>query len=347
MKSELKARLLLFSSVLLVSGVISAAPGVVPTAYDYRRIEYSQTEEYGGATIESGSIYYFSTGSTTGVFDEAVSNSVGEVSQNSFAPKNTVHYGPVFLHGTGSAHGATVYIDNQVINSLKSRYEVSLTPTETFTGTLSGMLSSYINTFEPELFPPHVTVKLYESSPLGTVIWSFEAPLNANEFYGNGAFSYTGTFAANQQYALVIEASAWSNQYGEDSGGSWDFSFTQDIPTVEIDVLPNDATNKVYPNKGGNLPVAVLSSAEFDATQVDPATLRFAVEEAAVVGEVSISDVDGLFGDDTTARFKVGEAGILCNDTEVTLAGSTYAGEPFAGTDSIDASECETGCHAY
>jgi hypothetical protein len=343
MRSELKARLLLFLSALLVSGVVSAGPGVVPTAWDYRRIEYKQVEEYGGAVVDSGTISYFSTGSTTGIFDESVSNTVGSVSQNSFAPKNTVNYGPVFLHGAGSAHGAAVDIDNPVINTLKNQYEVSLTPTETFTGTLSGTLISYLHVFDPEVFNPHVTVKLYEDSPLGSLIWSYEAPVNIF----NGEFSYTGAFVANQQYALVITASAWSNQYAEASGGSWEFTFTQHIPVVEIDVLPGDEANKVYPNKGGNLPVAVLSSAEFDATQVDPVTLRFAVEEAAVVGEVSISDVDGLFGDDTTARFKVGEAGILCNDTEVALTGSTYAGEPFAGTDSIDASECETGCHAY
>jgi hypothetical protein len=122
----------------------------------------------------------------------------------------------------------------------------------------------------------------------------------------------------------------------------------QEPTPVSIDVLPGDAANQVYPNKTGRLPVAILGSAEFDATQVDPATLRFGVAQATIAEPVTISNVDGLHGDDTVARFNVAETGILCNDTEVTLTGATYAGEPIAGTDTIDATQCETGgCHEY
>ena len=118
--------------------------------------------------------------------------------------------------------------------------------------------------------------------------------------------------------------------------------------TVNIDVLPGNASNVVYPNKAGKLPVAVLGSAEFDATQVDPAKLRFGPAAAAPTGAVVISNVDGLHGDDTTAKFPVEASGILCNDTEVTLSGETYAGQLITGTDAIDATQCETGgCHAY
>lgn len=116
---------------------------------------------------------------------------------------------------------------------------------------------------------------------------------------------------------------------------------------VDIDVLPGDPANIVFPNKSGELPVAVLGSPTFDATQVDPATLAFGAAAAAPVGPVTITNVDGLYGDDTVADFEVGEVGILCNDTEVTVSGSTYAGQSFTGTDSIDATQCETGCHAY
>lgn len=121
-----------------------------------------------------------------------------------------------------------------------------------------------------------------------------------------------------------------------------------EVFNVQIDVLPGDAANKVYPNKTGKLPVAVLSSAEFDGTQVDPATLKLGPAEASIAEAVSIEDADGANGNDTLARFNVEETGILCNDTEVVLSGETYAGEPIAGFDTIDATECETGgCHAY
>jgi subtilisin family serine protease len=117
---------------------------------------------------------------------------------------------------------------------------------------------------------------------------------------------------------------------------------------VDIDVLPGDAANVVYPNKNGKLPVAVLGSAEFDATQVDPATLSFGPAGAGIAEAVSISNVDGLHGDDTVARFNVEETGIACNDTEVGLSGETYSGQLIVGTDTIDATQCEAGgCHAY
>jgi hypothetical protein len=133
------------------------------------------------------------------------------------------------------------------------------------------------------------------------------------------------------------------------SGSAYDNIVLAPGPTtVVIDVLPDDSTNVVYPNQTGKLPVAVLSSADFDAVQVDPATLKFGMGEATQTDAVVIADVDGQFGDDTIAKFKVQESGIFCADTEVTLTGETYAGEQFTGTGSIDASECKTGgCHAY
>jgi len=91
-----------------------------------------------------------------------------------------------------------------------------------------------------------------------------------------------------------------------------------------------------------------LSSGDFDATQIDPTMLAFGYAGATPAEAVTIKDADGLFGQDTVARFLVEETGIFCNDTEVTLTGETYAGEPFTGTDMIDASDCEVGgCHAY
>ena len=123
--------------------------------------------------------------------------------------------------------------------------------------------------------------------------------------------------------------------------------FSLAIP-VDIDVRPGNANNKVFPNKSGKLPVAILSSAEFDALQVDPATLQFGSARAPVADPPTTGDVDGEFGDDMVAKFNVQETGIFCDDTDVTLSGSTYAGDPFLGMDNIDASDCESGgCHPY
>jgi probable HAF family extracellular repeat protein len=139
--------------------------------------------------------------------------------------------------------------------------------------------------------------------------------------------------------------------YGDDapSGGYYRIYRLTPITAVAVDVLPGDENNVVYPTRVGKLPVAVLSSPEFDATQVDPNSLRFGLGETAPTNAPTIiADVDGQHGDDTQVRFRVDKSGIFCDDTEVNLYGETFAGESIAGTDQIDASNCEAGgCHVY
>lgn len=161
----------------------------------------------------------------------------------------------------------------------------------------------------------------------------------------------SGYSGCRWQFPPYCSSSAWGRlpyASGLGSNGLGVARFEVAPTEVAIDLLPNDAANKVYPNKTGQLPVAVLSDAEFDATQVDPATLKFGAGDATVAGGTVVSNVDGEFGADITVKFRVEESGILCDDTEVSLSGETYAGEPVTGTDAIDASDCVTGgCHPY
>jgi len=120
--------------------------------------------------------------------------------------------------------------------------------------------------------------------------------------------------------------------------GRWD---------VEIDVLPGDEANVVYPNKSGDLPIAILSSAEFDATQVSVSGLKINTQPN-VAELVGVANVDGLYGPDLVAQFPVQESAIFCNDTEITITGYTDTGDYITGAGVIDATQCETGgCHPY
>jgi hypothetical protein len=98
------------------------------------------------------------------------------------------------------------------------------------------------------------------------------------------------------------------------------------------------------------LPVDVLTTnsssgdpADFDATQIDPVSVRFGsaadTDQLAALADI---DADG----DTDARFEflTGDTAITCDDTAATLVGETYAGLPLQGTAEID-TECEAGCH--
>ena len=45
---------------------------------------------------------------------------------------------------------------------------------------------------------------------------------------------------------------------------------------IQIDIKPDDATNAINLGSNGNIPVAILSSASFDAQDVDPITVTLA-----------------------------------------------------------------------
>jgi len=120
-----------------------------------------------------------------------------------------------------------------------------------------------------------------------------------------------------------------------------------------IDVSPFSTTNEIFPASYNLIAVAVLGSntatgdaIDFDATQVDPATLKLGVGEAQNVAIPWVDNFDSDTNIDVAFGFRTQDTGILCGDTEVTLVGETYGGVPFTGTDTIATSDCVVGsCH--
>jgi hypothetical protein len=90
------------------------------------------------------------------------------------------------------------------------------------------------------------------------------------------------------------------------------------------------------------VPVAVLTTAQLDATTVDPATARFgpAAAPAAHPGG-HLEDVDGDGDVDLLLHFRTQATGILCGDTAATLTAETFGGDAVTGSDSI----VTVGCH--
>lgn len=87
----------------------------------------------------------------------------------------------------------------------------------------------------------------------------------------------------------------------------------------------------------GVIPVSILTTDTFDATQVDATTLEFGPGEATIFHENGhIADVDGDGDSDLTVHFKTSETGIACGDTEVMLSGQTFDGRFVSGSDSIN-----------
>jgi hypothetical protein len=56
---------------------------------------------------------------------------------------------------------------------------------------------------------------------------------------------------------------------------------------IQIDIKPGDGTNTINLGSNGNIPVAILSSATFDATKVDPYSVTLAGATVQVKGKAS------------------------------------------------------------
>jgi hypothetical protein len=111
--------------------------------------------------------------------------------------------------------------------------------------------------------------------------------------------------------------------------------------TVDIDIKPGSAPNSINPRNKGVIPVAVLGSAEFDATQVDSSTVQFGPNNASPARDGKVTDVndDGFI--DMLFHFRTQATGIACGSNTASLSGKTFGDETFVGSDSIRTVGCK------
>lgn len=133
----------------------------------------------------------------------------------------------------------------------------------------------------------------------------------------------------------------------EFASSPWDLPFqtlVDGATTVGIDIKPGDFPNAVNPRSRGRLPVAILSSAEFDALLVDPSSVTFGAtgtEAPALHWSGTDANADGLY--DLLLHFALPTTGLECGDESASLRASTYAGVAIVGMDSIRTVGCVRG----
>jgi hypothetical protein len=108
---------------------------------------------------------------------------------------------------------------------------------------------------------------------------------------------------------------------------------------VLIDIKPGSYPNSINPRSKGKIPVAVLSSMDFDApTEVDTESLTFGPtgdEESLAFCSSSSEDVNDDGYDDIVCHFYTQMTGFECGDDEGILKGQTVDGTPMEGIDSV------------
>ncbi len=125
------------------------------------------------------------------------------------------------------------------------------------------------------------------------------------------------------------------------AGGSAVIIIARPVIEVEIDVKPGSDPNSVNLQSKGLLPVAILTTDEFDATEVDPDTVTLGDGNGNTESAVKSAeeDVDGDGDTDRIFHFLIQDlvgAGVLDADSEeVVLEGETNDGSAIEGSDSV------------
>jgi hypothetical protein len=112
-------------------------------------------------------------------------------------------------------------------------------------------------------------------------------------------------------------------------------------PAVSIDIRPGSSTNRINPRSRGLIPVAILTTATFNATSVNPASVRFGPAGATKADRrVHLKDVDRDGDRDLVLHFRASASGIKCGDSFAGVTGATRSGESFEGSDAIQTVGC-------
>jgi hypothetical protein len=101
---------------------------------------------------------------------------------------------------------------------------------------------------------------------------------------------------------------------------------------VAIDIKPGSYPNSLNLKSRGVVPVAVLTTADFDAIAVDPDTVVFA---GASPLRWAKEDVDGDGDTDLVFHFDMRELDLDPYSVEAALTGETLDGIPIEGTDAV------------
>jgi hypothetical protein len=111
---------------------------------------------------------------------------------------------------------------------------------------------------------------------------------------------------------------------------------------VKIDIKPGSFPNSINPKSNGVIPGAILTTDTFDATTVDPLSVRFGprgAKEAHNKGHLEDVNKDKRL--DLVLHFRTQATGIKCGDTSASLTGETFEGDPIEGTDTIKTVGCK------
>jgi hypothetical protein len=183
----------------------------------------------------------------------------------------------------------------------------------------------------------------------GTIWWDISVATEAKvTVFGtdfivtNGTIDPSGTFFTPD---VIWPPCSLAGTYGGDAGTFnlvfyvpfTDFHIFLAAPAPEvieviIDIKPGSEQNNINLKSKGVVPVAVLTTDDFDAATIDPDTAQFA---GAAPEHWNLEDVDGDGVDDVIFHFRTQELELDQDSTEATLTAQLLTQEEISGTDEV------------
>ncbi len=182
--------------------------------------------------------------------------------------------------------------------------------------------------------------------PISGYNWGYPYGTYANWLWGEPNNTFADVGGSEDYLAIGLYDNFGWNDDGYYGNGQHDGTLGGYIVEYEpiallVDIKPGDATNAVNLVGNGKLPVAILSTAVFNASQLDVATIRFGrTGSEALAVKWSMEDVNGDRKKDLLLHFNVQDTELLCDDTAAVLTARTTSRNPASGRDSIKVIDC-------
>ncbi|MGH9203892.1 MAG: SBBP repeat-containing protein, partial [Vicinamibacterales bacterium] len=176
--------------------------------------------------------------------------------------------------------------------------------------------------------------------PVGSVLYS--------TFLGGSSFEIGNGIAADSSGNAYVIGDTFSSNFPTMNplqsarAGAEDAFLTKisdPFLDVAIDIKPGSFPNSINLGSAGTVPVAIFSSATFDARTIDPLTITLAGAQVKLKGkgtpQYSVEHVDNDGRLDIVVHVSTEALQLTENDTEAVLNGVTSDGRRIRGSDSI------------
>jgi hypothetical protein len=240
--------------------------------------------------------------------------------------------------GSGGATGGGILNDR---GTLRLQNTIVSGNTAPFRPNCSGNIESLGNNFLGDLSGCGINIQSTDitgDSGLGALVGAGEDDLPGKAYYP----VLSGSPVINNGNGSACPA---KDQLGNPRVGRCDIGAVefQDRKLVSIDIRPRSEANRINPRSNKKINVAILSINGFDATTVEPNTVRFGANgtEATPI-HAGRRDVNGDGHIDQILSFAIQDTGIECGDISATLTAEIYSGPTIIGSSPITTTQCKT-----